>query len=761
MAYSMEKSRLPEETPHEFMTLQSDESFARRNQSSVAVDRDAIDHEHILRLKRERANAKRALTNVVKEVSAALVCQSSENGEYLAQFEERLEAVFTKFEQACELFKATLSEEDDIDECCAYFNEAEARFLSAKQRLHAIDGSEVHHIQPDDSVSQISVGKASKVSKNSSSSSLSSVKSVLGKKMLHNATRKAALIAEGSLLARKQSLAYQEMKLTQMKEELKLQEELMKLEAEDKVMSEVFKSDGQITPSVFNTDKQGSLSGTTQLRSADVQPSSEQFVVSGFINQPTRSITERSPMRSKDGAVRLDALHNLPVATERKKNPCKPSDEMPMTKVQIHKSSEPLDLESKPSEPRTSGLSNHQFTSLQSPTVPTVASPWLQHDKRLIHQPLIDDKRISIAESPKGSEKQQCSPSCSSEYGDNYLATMKRLAEASMLPKCEFIHFDGNALRYYIFMKHFESQVEKDTDDNGRRLQLLIQYCNGKARKVVESCILLGEEEGYKEAKRLLEERFGSKYKVSSSWISKVSDGPSIQPNDREALMDLADDLQNCEITLRATGRLNQVNNEDKLVRILERCPGYIRARWQTKVQDIREEDREPNIEDVRRLIKKVAVEKNDPVFGGIMDGRNRDGGTKDKKPKKPTEWSRTASKYSMNYNIQTKEVPSCEDRKSTHYRCYHCEGDHKIKDCERFNSKSGEEQLKYIRQKKLCDNCLSPFHFSAGCKRKTSCTIPGCNVRRKHMSSIHEAIVAFEIKRDQQLGADSSNTYD
>ena len=68
MAYSMEESRLPEETPHEFMTLQSDESFARRNQSSVAVDRDAIDHEHILRLKRERANAKRALTNVVKEV---------------------------------------------------------------------------------------------------------------------------------------------------------------------------------------------------------------------------------------------------------------------------------------------------------------------------------------------------------------------------------------------------------------------------------------------------------------------------------------------------------------------------------------------------------------------------------------------------------------------------------------------------------------------------------------------------------------------
>ena len=330
------------------------------------------------------------------------------------------------------------------------------------------------------------------------------------------------------------------MKLTQMKEEFKLQEELVKLEAVEEVMGEVFKSDGQITPSIFNTDQQGSLSAT-QLRSADTQSSFEQLVVSGFINQPIRSITEPSPVTSKDGAVRLDTLHDLPVVTERKKvctfdrlcgkddflqescyekvktedsrhkamsqeskklvystgddiargtssfpnpaaqnlypslfqqNPCKPSfssDEMPMTEVKIHKSSE-----GKPSGPRTSALSNHQFASLQSPPIPTVASPLSQHDERLMHQPLIDDKRTNTAESSKRSEKQPHSPSCSSEYGDVYLATMKRLAEASMLPKCEFIHFDGNPLRYYIFMKHFENQVEKDTDENGRRLQLLI-----------------------------------------------------------------------------------------------------------------------------------------------------------------------------------------------------------------------------------------------------------------------------------------------
>ena len=51
MAYSMDEAQLPEETPHDFMTSQSGESFTRRNQSNVLVDRDAVEHDHMLRLK--------------------------------------------------------------------------------------------------------------------------------------------------------------------------------------------------------------------------------------------------------------------------------------------------------------------------------------------------------------------------------------------------------------------------------------------------------------------------------------------------------------------------------------------------------------------------------------------------------------------------------------------------------------------------------------------------------------------------------------
>ena len=91
--------------------------------------------------------------------------------------------------------------------------------------------------------------------------------------------------------------------------------------------------------------------------------------------------------------------------------------------------------------------------------------------------------------------------------GKQYLDTVKKLAVAALLPKSELPPFDGNPLKYFTFIRSFENNVEKDTDDFSHRLQLLVQFC---------------------------------------------------------------------------TGRLAQLDNEDRLVKIMERCPVFVRARWQT-----------------------------------------------------------------------------------------------------------------------------------------------------------------------------------
>ena len=82
------------------------------------------------------------------------------------------------------------------------------------------------------------------------------------------------------------------------------------------------------------------------------------------------------------------------------------------------------------------------------------------------------------------------------------------------LPKAEIMSLDGNPLNYYLFMKTFENTVEKCTEDDSLRLQLLIQYCTGKAKETIKCRGMISGKDGYVKAKKLLEERFREKYVV-------------------------------------------------------------------------------------------------------------------------------------------------------------------------------------------------------------------------------------------------------
>ena len=61
------------------------------------------------------------------------------------------------------------------------------------------------------------------------------------------------------------------------------------------------------------------------------------------------------------------------------------------------------------------------------------------------------------------------------------------------LPKTEIVMFDGNPLHYHLFIKTIENSEEKFTGDGDIRLQLLIQYCTGKAREAIKSweCLMV------------------------------------------------------------------------------------------------------------------------------------------------------------------------------------------------------------------------------------------------------------------------------
>ena len=172
----------------------------------------------------------------------------------------------------------------------------------------------------------------------------------------------------------------------------------------------------------------------------------------------------------------------------------------------------------------------------------------------------------------------------------------------------------------------------------------------------------------------------------------------------------------------------------------MERCPVFVRAHWQKHVQSIRLEGRDPDVEDVRQLIRAVAMEKNNPVYGSILDGNSRE------LPKR----SKLRKPGQSNIQLQSFSVQQNNDKPDV--KCYFCEGQHRLENCEKFKRATGEEQFHFIHSRKLCDNCLSSFHLSAGCKRRHACSIHECGIPHKHLTSIHDSVVAFERKRNEQL---------
>ena len=67
--------------------------------------------------------------------------------------------------------------------------------------------------------------------------------------------------------------------------------------------------------------------------------------------------------------------------------------------------------------------------------------------------------------------------------------------------------------------------------------------------------------------------------------------------------------------------------------------------------------------------------------------------------------------------------------------KCYFCEKDRKLKINEVFEKNYGLQNFSFVRSKKLCENCLSPFHFSSDCKRRKECNVPGCDMKSKHLT--------------------------
>ena len=92
--------------------------------------------------------------------------------------------------------------------------------------------------------------------------------------------------------------------------------------------------------------------------------------------------------------------------------------------------------------------------------------------------------------------------------------------------------FSGEPIRYSQFINAFESIFKNKEPDSRQCLYYLSQYTRGMAKDLVCSCLYIHDaRDALQRAKMLLKENFGQPYQITSAFILKLTEGPSLTTN--------------------------------------------------------------------------------------------------------------------------------------------------------------------------------------------------------------------------------------
>ena len=325
----------------------------------------------------------------------------------------------------------------------------------------------------------------------------------------------------------------------------------------------------------------------------------------------------------------------------------------------------------------------------------------------------------------------------SAEDGSSNDTSLSTLCEYMSMPNISIDSFGGDPLMFKAFMSIFDETVHNKPVDDALKLSRLLQFTKGEAKSSIRHCAVVGGSSGYQQARKILSERFGDKHLIAQRVIENLKSGrPVVTPSD---LQQLADDLSMASESLKSLDLFTELSNQRSMVDILQRCPAYVKTKWQRKALSKKSESGSyPSFDDFVGFIRDKAAESLDPIYGTDAmkpkSGRSNDRGF-------------NGSLQGANgRNSGGKSYPSCVVCKSSHSLFY----------CDQFKSMKPTDRLAVVRQNKLCFLCLQSGHGSLNCGKTYRCSVPGCG--KRHTKFVHTDNQPSRGKQQNDSDTNGSN---
>ena len=291
--------------------------------------------------------------------------------------------------------------------------------------------------------------------------------------------------------------------------------------------------------------------------------------------------------------------------------------------------------------------------------------------------------------------------------------------ESRNLPTIELKRFDGSHRFWPEFIENFKTRVHiKVSFDDNTRMERLVSVLDGEAKKAVYSIGTSGI--FYATALKTLKRDFGNPVVVSHLKLKAVLDLPQLPWNDRISLRRYHQELNTTITWLSSMGYHSAIESTENLVKAVSRLPHYLRNQFYKKSTDKIFTNGGLNLKDFERWLNMKLKEHFNPIASLIA--------TTEKSPPK--------QHHNLSKNQPQIKIRTMLNRK-TELKCWICNDDHKVFNCQNFIASNIEERRKLVAEKGLCFNCLSNSHKIANCKSNKHCKTENCG--KRHHTLLHK----------------------
>ncbi|XP_064631613.1 uncharacterized protein LOC135489914 [Lineus longissimus] len=293
--------------------------------------------------------------------------------------------------------------------------------------------------------------------------------------------------------------------------------------------------------------------------------------------------------------------------------------------------------------------------------------------------------------------------------------TQRDLTKQMRIPRAEPEIFDGDETKFREFFIDFQEYVAKWTDTDRERLTQLRAYTSGTPHELVRGCVHLRPEEGYADALRLLETRYGAPYDTSRAYIRKISAWPKLSMKAAEDMERFAILLRDSLNALTGLGRLTELEHPSMMAQIVDKLPDCLRYKWIRQDTEIFTKTGNPaNYQNLVKFIEAQAKVVMNPRYGTRQ--RTEEG-------PKPYQGERKQDKSRSNPGKQAPpkaafRVTSSSERSNDkpgerEDHCSYCKELHKIQDCMKLKKLPRPERGEFLKKTGRSFKCLERGHIA------------------------------------------------